>query len=165
MPAFLRVAQSSVSFQAEFNQGIVGLMGLGFDTTGSSRINDAVKQAEGINVTRGQSVLSNIFAQSPSGSNYFAISLSRTGDQEGTADGSLTIAEYDSHYAAVANAPKLAQTPANTGRWTVVMDALSVRGKIIPFPSNLTAAPAGKSITLLDSEYVLNFVTLHGGFT
>lgn len=144
----------SAGEQADFDDGHFGILGLGFDTPGASSINDAVQQVEGTAATWGRSVLSNIFAQNPSGSDYIGISLSRTGDQEGTADGSLTIAEYDSDYAAVANAPKLMQTPPNTGEWNVVLDAFWVGGKQITWPSTLSTAPAGKTIVLLDTGSV-----------
>jgi hypothetical protein len=100
-------------------------------------------------------VLSNIFAQNPSGSDYIGISLSRTGDQEGTADGSLTISEYDSDYQAVQNAPKVPQVPANSGTWTVTLDSFSIGGKKIQWPSTVTAAPTGKNIVLLDTGYII----------
>ncbi|KAF8186153.1 hypothetical protein K438DRAFT_1973517 [Mycena galopus ATCC 62051] len=70
---------------ANFAEGHFGILGLGFDLGATS--------------TAGQSVLSHIFAQNLSQSDYIGIALSRTGDQEGTADGSLTIAEYYSDYA------------------------------------------------------------------
>jgi len=138
--------------EADFAQGHFGILGLGFDTPGASRINEAVQQAQGAAATWGQSVLSNIFAQNSSGSDYIGISLSRTGDQEGTADGSLTIAEYDTDYQAVANAPKISQAPPNAGVWSVVMDGFSVGGKKIQWPTTMTTvAPAGKNVVLLDT--------------
>lgn len=146
--------------EADFAAGSFGILGLGFDTAvGGSLIDNAVQQAQGTNATWGRSVLSNIFAQDPSGSDYIAISLSRTHDQEGTADGSLAIAEYDSNYAAVANAPKLPVTPPNEPRWNVVMDSFSVGGKKIPWASTLAATPAGKTIALLDTGYRYNSLT------
>ncbi|KAJ7657204.1 aspartic peptidase domain-containing protein [Mycena polygramma] len=135
----------------DFAQGHFGILGLGFDTTGGSRINEAVQTADGAASTKGQSVLSNIFAQNTSGSDYIGISLSRTGDQEGTADGSLTISEYDADYAAVANAPKIQQVPPNSAAWTVPLDGFSVGGKKIAWPTTITSAPAGKNIVLLDT--------------
>ncbi|KAJ6536904.1 aspartic peptidase domain-containing protein [Mycena capillaripes] len=136
---------------ADFSQGHFGILGLGFDLPGASRINDAVQTAKGATSTIGQSVLSNIFAQNPTGSDYIAISLSRTGDQEGTADGSLTISEYDSDYEAVQNAPKISQVPPGSVAWTVPLDGLSVGGQKIAWSSTVTAAPAGKNIVLLDT--------------
>ncbi|KAJ6533525.1 aspartic peptidase domain-containing protein [Mycena capillaripes] len=142
---------SQAGEDVDFGQGHFGILGLGFDTAGASRINAAVQTAEGAAATWGQSVLSNIFAQNPSGSDYIGVSLSRTGDQEGTADGSLTISEYDSDYESVQNAPKVAQVPPNSAAWTVPLDSFSIGGKKIPWPSTVTAAPAGKNVVLLDT--------------
>ncbi|KAF8166779.1 hypothetical protein K438DRAFT_1984056 [Mycena galopus ATCC 62051] len=49
----------------------------------------------GATSTAAQPVLSNISAQNPDQSDYTGIALNRNGGQEGTADGSLTTAEYD----------------------------------------------------------------------
>ncbi|KAJ7141632.1 aspartic peptidase domain-containing protein [Mycena filopes] len=148
--AFLAVT-SSAGQEADFADGNFGILGLSFNTPGSSQINDAVQQAYGPTATFGQSVLSNIFAQNPSASDYIGISLSRTGDQEGTADASLTISEYDTDYAAVQNAPRLPQTPPNSGFWSVVLDGFSVNGKKIQWPSVAPSVPAGKNLVVLDT--------------
>ncbi|KAJ7773231.1 aspartic peptidase domain-containing protein [Mycena metata] len=149
--AYLSVS-SSAGEESDFAAGHFGIWGLGFNTAGSSQVNDAVQQAQGATSTAGQSVLANIFAQNPSGSDYIGISLSRTGDQEGTADASLTISEYDTDYQAVANSPKVPQTPANSGAWTVPLDSFSVGGKKIQWPTTLpTLAPTGKNLVLLDT--------------
>jgi len=147
----LNVDDASEEEDPDFNDGIFGLWGLGFNTPGSSGINDAVQEAYGANANWGQSVLANIFDQNPTGADYIGISLSRTGDQEGTADASLAIAEYDSDYQAVANSPKIPQTPVNSGAWTVTLDGLSVGGKKIDWPSTMEVAPAGKNIVHLDT--------------
>ncbi|KAJ7255235.1 aspartic peptidase domain-containing protein [Mycena rebaudengoi] len=149
--AFLNVRIASKAEKPDFDAGIFGLWGLGFNTPGSSRINDAVQKAFGASETWGQSVLANIFAQHPTGSDYIGISLSRTGDQEGTADASLTISEYDSDYEAVQNAPKIPQFPQDSGAWTVLLDALTVNGKKIDWTSSVVGTPAGKTIVDLDT--------------
>ncbi|KAJ7512552.1 aspartic peptidase domain-containing protein [Mycena galericulata] len=149
--AFLNVDDAASAENPDFAEGIFGLWGLGFDTPGSSGVNDAVQTAYGTSATWGQSVLANIFAENPTAADYIGISLSRTGDQEGTADASLTISEYDSNYQAVQNSPKLPQIPPNSGTWTVTLDALSVGGKKINWPSTMSVAPAGKNIVHLDT--------------
>jgi len=149
--AFLNVNDASDAEQPDFDDGIFGLWGLGFNTPGSSGINDAVQQAYGSSATWGQSVLANIFDENPSASDYIGISLSRNGDTGGTADASLTISEYDSDYQAVANSPKIPQNPVNSGAWTVTLDALKVGGKKIDWPSTMEQAPAGKNIVHLDT--------------
>ncbi|KAJ6535597.1 aspartic peptidase domain-containing protein [Mycena capillaripes] len=150
--AFLNV-KSTQGFESDFDDGLFGILGLGFNTPGSSQINDAVEQTPSpiLPPTGGQSVLTNIFQQNPSGSDYIGISLSRTGDQEGTAEGSLTIAEYDADYQAVQSAPKLLQTPLNSGSWSVVLDGFSVGGKKIQWPTGVNGVPAGKNIVVLDT--------------
>jgi hypothetical protein len=150
-------SKASEEEDPDFNDGIFGLWGLGFNTPGSSGVNDAVQEAYGANANWGQSVLANIFDQNPNGADYIGISLSRTGDQEGTADASLTISEYDSDYQAVANSPKIPQTPVNSGAWTVTLDGLSVGGKKIDWPSTMEVAPAGKNIVHLDTGYISLF--------
>ncbi|KAJ7138448.1 aspartic peptidase domain-containing protein [Mycena crocata] len=149
--AFLNVKEAAEAEDPDFRSGIFGLWGLGFNTPGSSEINDAVQEAFGASQNWGQSVLANIFAQNPTGADYIGISLSRTGDQEGTADASLTISEYDSDYEAVQNAPKVPQFPADSGAWTVTLDAMSVNGKKIKWESSMRVAPAGKNIVHLDT--------------
>ncbi|KAJ7023592.1 aspartic peptidase domain-containing protein [Mycena alexandri] len=149
--AFL-FATSSAGEESDFSAGHFGIWGLGFNTPGSSQINDAVQHVHGTTDTSGQSVLANIFAQNASISDFIGISLSRTGDQEGTADASLTISEYDSDYEAVQNSPQIPQTPPNTRAWTILLDSLSVGGKKIDWPTTMpTVAPAGKNVVLLDT--------------
>ncbi|KAJ6572010.1 aspartic peptidase domain-containing protein [Mycena capillaripes] len=149
--AFLNVVEAADAEQPDFDSGIFGLWGLGFNTPGSSRINDAVQLVYGESATWGQSVLANIFAENPAGADYIGMSLSRDGDTGGTADASLTISEYDTNYQAVQNSPKIPQTPLNSGAWTVTLDGLSVGGKKIKWPSTMEEAPAGKNIVHLDT--------------
>ncbi|KAJ6491379.1 aspartic peptidase domain-containing protein [Mycena vitilis] len=149
--AFLNVQEAASAEKPDFDSGIFGLWGLGFNTPGSSGVNDAVQTAFGANANWGQSVLANIFAQNPTGADYIGMSLSRDGDTGGTSDASLTISEYDTDYQAVQNSPKIPQTPLNSGAWTVTLDAMSVGGKKIQWPSTMTEAPAGKNIVHLDT--------------
>ncbi|KAF7297291.1 Six-hairpin glycosidase [Mycena indigotica] len=151
LQAFLNVKIAAPAEDADFADGIFGLMGLGFNTPGSSGINDAVQQAFGPTQNWGQSVLQNIFDQTPNGDNFIGIALSRTGDQEETADASLAISEYHSSHTAVAQAPKLPQNPVGSGAWTVTLDGLSINGKKINWPSTMRQAPAGKNIVHLDT--------------
>ncbi|KAF7367158.1 Six-hairpin glycosidase [Mycena sanguinolenta] len=142
---------SEAGLDSDLDQGLFGLLGLGFDVNGGSEIDTAVRNKDGPEATWGQSVLSNIFAQNPDSSNFMGIALSRSGDQEGSADGSLTIAEYDPDYESVQNSPRLSQTPAGSGVWSVVMDSFKVGGNPIAWSSTVAGAPAGKTIALLDT--------------
>ncbi|KAJ7732223.1 aspartic peptidase domain-containing protein [Mycena maculata] len=144
----------SIPFQAFLNvqpsssdDGIFGVWGLGLEP---SFTNTAVQQAYGSNATWGQSVLANIFAENSTGDDYIGISLSRSGDTGGTADAFLTISEYDSDYQAVANSPKVPRFSTNSFGWTVLLDALSVGGNKIDWPSISEEAPAGKNIVQID---------------
>ncbi|KAJ6471408.1 aspartic peptidase domain-containing protein [Mycena sanguinolenta] len=142
---------SEAGLDSDLDQGLFGLLGLGFETNGGSQINEAVQNAQGPEATGGQSVLTNIFAQNPDSSDFMGIALSRSGDQEGSADGSLTIGEYDTDYEGVQNSPRLSQTPAGSGVWSIVLDSFKVGGTPITWPSTLAAAPAGRNIVLLDT--------------
>ncbi|KAJ7723432.1 aspartic peptidase domain-containing protein [Mycena metata] len=143
-----QVTKAADAEQPDFDDGIFGLWGLGFNTPGSSGVNDAVQTAFGATATWGQS-------RNQTGADYIGIALSRTGDAGGTADASLTISEYDSDYQAVANSPKISQNPLNSGAWTVTLDGLSVGGKKITWPSTMAQAPAGKNIVHLDTGHLL----------
>ncbi|CAK5272868.1 unnamed protein product [Mycena citricolor] len=149
--AYLNVFQAAAAEDADFADGIFGLWGLGFDTPGSSGVNDAIQTAYGPSAKWGQSVLANIFAQDPTKADYIGIALSRSGDAGGTADASLTISEYDSDYDKVASSPKIPQTPADSGAWTVPLDGMSVGGKKIDWPTTMRSATPGSNIVHLDT--------------
>jgi len=76
------------------------------------------------------------------------MSLSRLGDSADSADGTLTISEYDSNYEAVKNSPKLPQFPANSGAWTVQHQGLTVNGKKIPWTSAVDSTIEGQIVVL-----------------
>ncbi|KAJ7923258.1 hypothetical protein B0H13DRAFT_2403852 [Mycena leptocephala] len=139
----------SIPFQVQSgsDDGIFGVWGLGLEP---SVTNNAVQQVYGSNATWGQSVLANIFAEDSTGDDYIGISLSRSGDTGATADAFLTISEYDSDYQAVANSPKVPWFSTHSSGWTVLLDALSVGGNKIDWPSIGGEAPAGKNIVQID---------------
>jgi saccharopepsin len=72
-------------------------------------------------------------------------------DLEDTDGGLFTIGEIDEEFAAVLNAPKLDQYPPGEGRWTTLMDGMSVDGKSVALNSSSNDVPSGSVITLLDS--------------
>ncbi|KAJ7056849.1 aspartic peptidase domain-containing protein [Mycena amicta] len=146
--AFLNVQDAAWPEDADFADDMYGLLGLGFN---QQSVVNTVVQAWFPGQNWGQSVLQNIFDQAPSSSNFIGIALSRTGDQEETADASLTIGEYDTAYASVATAPKVPQNPVGSSGWRVTLDGLSINGKKINWPSTMAQAPAGKNIVHLDT--------------
>lgn len=99
----------------------------------------------------GQSVLQNIFDQHPYQPNFIGISLSRSEDREDTADGSITIGEYDDDYAAIVSAPRLLQYPPNGGRWSTLLNDIIVNGQSVLMGSRLKGVPQGRIVVLLDT--------------
>ncbi|KAJ7448339.1 aspartic peptidase domain-containing protein [Mycena latifolia] len=141
---------TSVTVGDVLNLGLDGLIGVSFDGQGSPI--QATLSANGWNPALGEPFLYNIFAQTPDQNNFIGVSLSRTGDLEGSADASFTINEIDEAYAAVVKAPSLLLFPGTNGRWSILLDGISVNGVSIPLPpSTVPNAPPGKIGVLMDS--------------
>ncbi|KAJ7110253.1 aspartic peptidase domain-containing protein [Mycena crocata] len=149
--AFLNVTEN-IGFEFECtNGGTCGLVGLGFDDPQDAVIPGTLTAA-GINGTVvGKSVLSSIFAHNPHLKPFFALSLSRLGDTEDSADASLNIGELDPQYADVQEAPWLPQFPVDSGAWSILSEGISVNGVPIPWPSNTNTTPDGQNVVVLDS--------------
>ncbi|KAJ7118353.1 aspartic peptidase domain-containing protein [Mycena epipterygia] len=135
--------------------GLDGLIGFAFDGTSPSSITDALV-AEGSNSTAGQPFLFNVFDQNPNVNNFIGISLSRTGDLEGSADASFTINEIDETYAAVLDSTPVPIFPPDKPRWNLLLDAVTVDGKALPMPASVVTStvgttPAGKLVVLMDT--------------
>ncbi|KAJ7161818.1 aspartic peptidase domain-containing protein [Mycena crocata] len=147
--AFVNVI-NSVGEEGDTARGIFGLIGLGFHGSGDP-IPSALTQ-KGYNGTEvGKDPLSRIYEQNPDKGRFFALSLSRVGDINESADASLLIGEYDDKYAAVQDAPTLPQYPPGSGAWAVLTEGVSVGGISIPLPSYSNDTPTGQNIVLLDS--------------
>jgi saccharopepsin len=131
--------------------GIYGLMGLSFDFSSASPINQEIKSIYGPDATWGRSVLRNIFAQDPTKPNFIGLNLARTGDLEDTTGGSFTIGEYDDSFTGVANETKLPQYPKGGDRWTTLLEGILVDGVTIPLQSNISDVPNGQAQALLDT--------------
>ncbi|KAJ7176708.1 aspartic peptidase domain-containing protein [Mycena filopes] len=137
--AFLWVDTAADIQKATLANGSWGI-GFGSNDPSTSRINQKVQDVYG-NATWGQNALASIFALNQTASDFVGISLSRVGDEVGTAHGALTIAEYEAEYAAVANAPQLPISLLNRGFWTVQLDGLKVGGKTINWNSTVYGVP------------------------
>ncbi|KAF7315007.1 Six-hairpin glycosidase [Mycena indigotica] len=144
--AFINVFKES---QPEDNY--MGLVGLGFDTPDGS-IPASLTKAGMDGRKLGKSPLTSIFDANPHKGRFFGLSLSRLWDKSYSSDASLTISEYDTKYAAVANAPVLKQYPKDCGSWSVLGDSIKIGGKVVPWKlPDATNIPNGKISVLIDS--------------
>lgn len=140
----------SVGEESDVSSGVFGLVGLGFDGPRGSI--PAALTAAGYNGTDvGKAVLSSIYAQNPSSGRFFSFSLSRVGDVQDSADASLVISGYDDKYTAVQSAPLLPQYPADSGRWSVLTEGISVGGSAIEWTSYESKLPKGQTAVLFDT--------------
>ncbi|KAJ7919481.1 aspartic peptidase domain-containing protein [Mycena leptocephala] len=131
--------------------GIDGLLGVSFDGFHSSAIM-ATLDGSNWDTTLGEPFLYNIFDQTPEQNNFIGISLSRTGDLEGSADASFIINEINEAYAKVTQAPLLPIFPGNNRRWSILMDGISVDGVNITLPtSTVPNTPDGKIVVVMDT--------------
>ncbi|KZV90976.1 acid protease [Exidia glandulosa HHB12029] len=159
--AFLDVTEADMG--SLFAQGANGVLGLSFNS--ASAVQTAVSAAGSLPASKGQSVLSSLFAQQPAGArDFIAFSLGRVGDLDTTSQGSFSIGEVDAKFAAVNNAPKLSVfANKNAGalqRWTVPVDAIQVAGVTY----NVTTAvknASGKQLALLDTGSSLVLLPQH----
>ncbi|KAJ7118392.1 aspartic peptidase domain-containing protein [Mycena epipterygia] len=149
------VSATQVGLGGIVNFGLDGLIGFAFDGTSPSPITAALV-AQGSPPTAGQPFLFNIFDQTPDMDNFIGISLSRTGDLEGSADASFTVNEIDETYAAVFNSTAIPIFPPDKPRWNLLLDAVTVDGNAMPIPASVVtstaaATPAGKIVVLMDT--------------
>ncbi|KAJ7501044.1 aspartic peptidase domain-containing protein [Mycena galericulata] len=146
--AFLNATM--LEFGGVVDSGLSGLIGLSFDGVTPSNIMRTLESYG--KESQGEPFLFNIFDQTPEQDNFIGISLSRTGDLQGTADGSFTINEVDEAYPGVVSTSLIPLFPGNDGRWTILVDSISVDGVNVSMPkSSVTSAPAGKLVALMDT--------------
>ncbi|KAG6377341.1 aspartic peptidase domain-containing protein [Boletus reticuloceps] len=108
--------------------------------------------------TSAQSVMANLFAQSPSTPHMIGLALERSEDGEDTAGGYLSIGDYDPHYINVTYTPKNPVTPTSASRWTIAMEAMTVNRKRYPLSSGVKGTKKGQAITLIDSGTSLAYI-------
>ncbi|KAJ7073298.1 aspartic peptidase domain-containing protein, partial [Mycena belliarum] len=133
--------------------GLDGFFGLSFAGDQPSVIASTLDKDKTY-ANQSQPFLYNVFDQTPGHDNFIGISLSRPDDTEKSADTSFSINELDESYAAVVNASVVPLFPGNNGRWSVLIDGMSIGGIDIPltgWPSWVRGAPRGKLVALLDT--------------
>ncbi|KAJ6550993.1 aspartic peptidase domain-containing protein, partial [Mycena vulgaris] len=148
------VSATEVGLGAILEVGLDGLIGFAFDGALASELTAAVESA-GFDAAVSQPFLFNIFDQKPDIENFIAISLSRTGDLEDSADASFTINEIDETYAGVLNSKPIPIFPPEKRRWSLILDAVTVDGTSIPIPgstvTSVTPVAAGNLVVLMDT--------------
>ncbi|KZS91226.1 acid protease, partial [Sistotremastrum niveocremeum HHB9708] len=149
--AYLLASQSQNPISS---YGAVGIFGLGFDSLSSidAAVNSSTSSSQGN--AWGRSFLSNAFATDTSSPNFISFVLERDGDpdENGDVQGTFTIGEYASQYAAVANSPAIPTWPENSPkRWSVLLDNFYVGGVSQTLLSSVVGVPDGKVVILLDS--------------
>ncbi|KAJ7624491.1 aspartic peptidase domain-containing protein [Roridomyces roridus] len=136
-------------FQVAFNNAkpetitATGVLELGLDgTLGIGPVGTFSPIAQGLTDAR----------MDPS-NNFFAVSLSRTGDQQGTADVSFTINEIDPTYSAIANTQPIPLFPSNTGVWSIPSSVPGTSPGTTVFQLDTGTPTAAMSQQLLDAIY------------
>ncbi|KDQ05976.1 hypothetical protein BOTBODRAFT_60803 [Botryobasidium botryosum FD-172 SS1] len=133
-----------------FEVGAYGVLGLG----ANSLSNIYLATQKKFNDSRGQTVLSNIFAANLTEPNHIAFFLDRMGDLEGSSPGTLSVGTYNTKYSAVQYQPELPvfDPNARVQRWSTLIDAVELSGKNITFgKSVVSGVPKGKALAVLDT--------------
>ena len=104
--------------------------------------------------------LYNIFNQNPSLPHFIGISIERSIDMERTAGGQISIGEYDPRFEEdIILSQKHPLVPANTSRWTIAMEQLTINGHVLAnMTSTVPGADANTSIALIDSGASLSYI-------
>lgn len=106
-----------------------------------------------------QPVVYNIFDQDPTLPRMIGLSIERSDDKEDTSGGTLSIGEYDPRFAdAAASATKIPVAHAESARWTIAMDGLSLNGQSYNLSSRVQDAAPNTSIALIDSGTSLAYI-------
>ncbi|KAJ7073304.1 aspartic peptidase domain-containing protein [Mycena belliarum] len=144
---------SEVTIGGILDIGLDGFFGLSFAGDQPSVIASTLDKDKTY-ANQSQPFLYNVFDQTPGHDNFIGISLSRPDDAEKSADASFSINELDESYAAVVNTSVVPLFPGNNGRWSVLIDGMSIDGIDIPltgWPSWVRGAPRGKLVAILDT--------------
>ncbi|EJD01502.1 acid protease [Fomitiporia mediterranea MF3/22] len=145
--AFLDVSSAN---NPALSYGAEGVLGLGF--TSLSNIDSKVNASGG---DWGRSLLYNAFLDKPEEKNYITFALQRSTTNSNSNDdveGAFTIGELDPKYTAIENSNALSTWPVvHPSRWTILLDTVLVGTNTVSVSSNVSGAPSGKAVVLLDS--------------
>ncbi|KIP10061.1 hypothetical protein PHLGIDRAFT_125889 [Phlebiopsis gigantea 11061_1 CR5-6] len=154
-------ATNATDFGAIFSNNIFGILGLAFDL-GSTVFIETV-ETFGRGNQQGLSFMSRVFSQNSSAPNMFTVLLGRSYDKDGPEEGAFTISEYVDGFEEVGNQTKLFRTPAqtvnitDTPRWSVLMDAMTVNGKMFKFNESVVPdAGQGQQVVVLDTGFTFS---------
>ena len=154
-------ATNATDFGAIFSNNIFGILGLAFDL-GSTVFIETV-ETFGRGNQQGLSFMSRVFSQNSSAPNMFTVLLGRSYDRDGPEEGAFTISEYVDGFEEVGNQTKLFRTPAqtvnitDTPRWSVLMDAMTVNGKMFKFNESVVPdAGEGQQVVVLDTGFTFS---------
>ncbi|GJE94319.1 acid protease [Phanerochaete sordida] len=170
--AELKVGEYTVPSQAFINvktvgagtpAGLVGIMGVSFDSDTGSRVAGTVHKAWGEANTLGRTTISNILAQNASLQPSYDIALSRLLDLDGgSGTGAFIVGAHDPAFAQVAQAPPVPRVVDS--EWAGYLDGMKVNGQSVPFPKSVVKnATEGKLVALFDSG--TSFVIIPGALS
>jgi hypothetical protein len=131
--------------------GVCGLIGLGFDNP-KVGIQHALTLAGQNGPEIGKSVLTSIFDMNPDKGRFFALSLSRLGDDQDSAPATLHIADYDSRWEGVQSEPMRPVFPPGETNWNILSNGFSVNDQPLLLTANPdNGAPPGQILIGLDT--------------
>ncbi|KIK47909.1 hypothetical protein CY34DRAFT_798777 [Suillus luteus UH-Slu-Lm8-n1] len=142
--------QAFLNVDKTYQQGNDGILGLGFISL--SMIQKKIKTK----VAR--PIMANLFDQNPSTTNFMALALERTIDNENTSGGAITIGQYDPRFKDVSGTPKYALAPSTSSRWTIALSGMKVNGHDVTLKSAVKGAKKGTAISLIDSGTSLAYI-------
>lgn len=158
--AELKVGEYTVPSQAFLNvknvgagtpAGLIGIMGVSFDSDIESRVDGTVHKAWGESNTVGRTVISNILGQNSSLQPSYDIALNRALDiEEDDMEGTFIIGYHDPQYSQIVQAPQVPRVVDS--EWAGHIDGMQVNGQGVRFPESVVAnTSSGRLVGLFDS--------------
>lgn len=141
----------NVNKTKDFPPDAQGILGIAFDLEILDSTEAYLKHYWGNETTLGRTPLSNILNQNTSTVPAFDVTLGRSSDLDEYSEGLFIIGQHAPQYQAVSSAPKLPQV--TEGRWSAVVEGLSVNGKNYTFKtkSEVATVPKGHLVGFLDT--------------